>query len=107
METGPIDRRTRKRSSALEARRDFYRARREGAAPLLVLAPILAGPVDDYRASRFLAETAAGRGLAWPGCQPILEGIAFAACIRCPVAAHRRCRCRRLYARSGFRWRRR
>src|SRR5690606_6215060 len=36
----------------------------EEPAPLLVLSPILAGPVDDYRASRFLAKEACKRGIS-------------------------------------------
>ncbi len=44
-------------------RGDFYRARSARPTPLIVLAPILAGPVDDYRASRFLAESAAESGV--------------------------------------------
>ena len=46
---------------------EYYRTRQtEGgrAAPLVVLSPILAGPIDDYRASRYLAERACERGVS-------------------------------------------
>lgn len=36
----------------------------ESPAPLIVLAPILAGPVDDYLASRFIARAACRRGIS-------------------------------------------
>jgi len=46
---------------------EYYRARGHGAAeplPLIVVAPILAGPVDDYLASRFLCRGACARGFS-------------------------------------------
>ena len=46
---------------------EYYRTRaaREAApAPLIVLSPILAGPIDDYLASRYFAAAAAARGIS-------------------------------------------
>ena len=51
-------------------RGDYYRTRRAGAArggstaPLLAVSPILAGPVDDYLASRFICRWACSRGIS-------------------------------------------
>jgi len=45
-------------------RGELYRARSGGPTPLIVLSPILAGPVDDYRASRYFARAASARGVS-------------------------------------------
>lgn len=47
-------------------RGDYYRTRLLGetGAPLVVLSPILAGPVDDYLASRYFSAQACGVGLS-------------------------------------------
>jgi hypothetical protein len=53
--------------SVKTVRADYYRSQSASEAepaPLLIVAPILAGPIDDYLASRYFSEKACQRGIS-------------------------------------------